>query len=146
MLFYEKNDFFAYKFGKHNSSWYERMRIIHYSDTHTNLANLSEAIKLSQGLVHLIVDTGDNANGVVATPATNTITELQRYADTEITANTTPMPLLICSGNHDVPNLTKKQYYDIMSAIVAQRIPSFSFGDVENYRTIVDDIMLNQLH
>lgn len=128
-------DFYAYKYGKYNSSWYERLRIVHFSDTHRNLTNLAEALGFSQGLVHLIVDTGDNANGVAATPATTTIAELQQYADTEASANTTHMPLLICNGNHDVPNLTKQQYFDIMSAIVAARIPSFSFGDAAHYRS-----------
>lgn len=128
-------DFYSYKYGKANSSWYERFRIMHYSDTHDNLSNLAEAIGLSQGLIHLIVDTGDNANGGVTIPAAATISELQQYATTEADSNTTPSKLLICNGNHDVPNLTKKEYSDIMCHIVATRIPSFVFGDAEHYRT-----------
>lgn len=134
-----KNDFlknfYAYKYGKYNSAWYERLRIVHFSDTHCNLTNLAEALGISQGLVHLIVDTGDNANGIESTPATTTIAELQQYVDTEASANATNMPLLICNGNHDVPNLTKQQYYDIMCSIVAEAIPSFNFGDAAHYRS-----------
>lgn len=130
-----KEDYYSYKYGKANSAWFERLRIMHYSDTHRNITNLKEALGLAQGIVHLVVDTGDNANGIASTTAANTISELNDYVAAEGEANTTPMPMLICTGNHDVPNLTKKQYFDIMCSLVAETNPSFVFGDATNYRT-----------
>ena len=127
-------DFYSYKKGK-SGGWFDRLRLMHFSDTHNNSTNLAEALSLSQGLVDAVIDTGDNANGIASTVASSTIAELQNYVNVGRNNNPTPMPLLICNGNHDVPNLTKKQYYDIMCDYMSETAPGFVFGDSEGYRS-----------
>ena len=129
-------DFYSYRYGKTaNNLWFQRLRIMHFSDNHANIINLKESLGLAQGLVHLVVDTGDNANGGGTIPASATIAELQSYKSGEQEANNTPMPMVICNGNHDVPDLTKQEYYEIMCQIISSTNPSFVFGDSAHYRT-----------
>lgn len=127
-------DFYSYKKGK-SGGWFDRLRLMHFSDTHNNSTNLAEALSLSRGLVDAVIDTGDNANGIASTVASSTIAELQNYVNVGRNNNPTPTPLLICNGNHDVPNLTKKQYYDIMCDYMSETATGFVFGDSEGYRS-----------
>lgn len=127
-------DFYSYKKGHANGDWYDRLRLMHFSDTHRNLVNLSEALNLSKDMVHLVLDTGDNANGVASTAAATTIAELGNYQTLAAPISLTA-PLVVCAGNHDVPNLTKKQFYDVICKLVVDKSPTFVYGDSLHYRT-----------
>lgn len=132
-----KDDYYSYKFGKtadrawNQRAWYERARILHFSDNHVNLPNLAEAIELKD-LVHLVIDTGDNANAAQGASATSPVSDLTAY----VTAiGNTPIPLIVSSGNHDVPTMTAEAYYNIMGALMASKNGSnYHFGDASHYR------------
>lgn len=126
-----EEDYLSYKYGKYDSTWFERLRLMHFSDNHEDWANLEEAVELKD-LVHLCVDTGDNANTWYNIDSSDLRNILSRYPET---IGDTDLNLVICPGNHDVPGLTKKQYYDIMCGLVASKTPSFVFGDSSHYRT-----------
>jgi hypothetical protein len=85
-------------------------------------------------MVDVIVDTGDNADGLSDTSASTTVGQLGQYKITATPIELTA-PLAICAGNHDVPNLTKKQYYDVMCGLVLDKTPGFVYGDSSHYRT-----------
>lgn len=130
-LFGFLDDFYSYNKGKYNNSWFDRLKILHFSDTHANYENLAEILGLGQ-YPNLFIDTGDNANAVGSTEVSTTLGELNGYSTT---VGNLPYRLLVSPGNHDVINLTKKQYYDIMCATMSRTTPNFVFGDSANYRT-----------
>lgn len=132
-----RGDYYSYKFGKtadrpwDQRAWYERARILHFSDNHVNLPNLAECLGLKD-LVHLVVDTGDNANAAQGASATSPVSDLTAY----VTAiGNTPIPLIVSSGNHDVPTMTAEAYYNIMGTLMASKNGSnYHFGDASHYR------------
>lgn len=127
-----KCDYFSYRMGL-SGDWFERARIMHFSDNHANLGNLAEAIGLKD-LVHLVVDTGDNANAAQGSDAVTDapIPELQGYVNT---IGNTALPIVVSSGNHDVPGITKAQYYNIICAMMATKDDGdYHFGDAAHYR------------
>lgn len=137
-----KGDYFSYKFGKVQSgndlNWYERLRILHFSDNHANLTNLAEMTELKD-LVHVVVDTGDNSNSGYGADSANTLNDFAGYTNT---IGNTAIPLLITQGNHDSYGvngnsygITKQQYFQSMSALMASKCPSFVFGDPTHYRS-----------
>jgi len=126
-----KEDYYSYKKGKYNRVWYDRLRIMHFSDNHATIANLNEAIGLKD-LADLVVDTGDNANAAQGAAPGNPLPELTAYVNA---IGATSLPIIVSSGNHDVPGITKKQYYDIICAMMASKNGSnYHFGDSANYR------------
>lgn len=124
-------DYLSYKYGK-SGDWFERFRLMHFSDTHVNNINVSEALNLANGLVHIVVDTGDNSFGIPSSTDTAILNELALYRNTVTTDKPEGIKLLTCAGNHDVPNLTKKQFYDAICVLYPD---DFVYGDAEHYRT-----------
>ena len=133
-------DYLSYKFGKNKTAgaWFERFKILHFSDTHGsdtsgNNGNTIEALELANGLVDVVVDTGDNSNGVATSQPSSVLYFLNKYNTAVSTLDPNKnIKKLICNGNHDVPNITKKQFFDPMCSLMPN---DFVFGDAENYRT-----------
>lgn len=132
-------EFYAYKHGRRNKSngvgtgWYERFRIIHLSDTHQFNALYREALSVANTKANVVVNTGDDSNGVSSSDGTLVNTELSTSISVVNSFNT--LPFMQVAGNHDVTGITKQDYFDK----VCQTIQSFSanvvWGDADNYRS-----------
>lgn len=132
--------FFAFSRGRINNangegvSWYSRFNIFHISDTHQYNMLLAQSVSLASRRVSVVINTGDDANGIVTTSAADEVSMLTKSAYAVEGANIANIPYIVTIGNHDVTNITKKQYYDIMCKIVSDTNPSVVWGNASGYR------------
>ena len=132
-------EFYAYKHGRRNREngagvgWYERFRITHISDVHNAWNAVSEALTVSNQKTNMVINTGDDSNGTTSSNASTIKTDLATAtANIRTYAN---IPYMQVPGNHDVPGLTKKEYFDIVGATVQQYTKNVVWGDASNYRS-----------
>ena len=109
---------YAYKRGRKNNSygegtsWYKRFGLMNISDTHTY--------------------TGDDANGIASTDAETVKKDLISCAEAVSAANKSKISVLQTKGNHDVPNLTQKEIFDIVGNTVNEFTPNIQWGSTTN--------------
>ena len=131
-------EFYAYGWGRKNNSsgigenWYRRFRISHVSDVHICWEQLQEAFSVSNDKVNVFINTGDVANGVRAEEAD------RRKEELSISMNNVnrycTIPFMQVPGNHDVPGLTKQDFFNLVCATVAQFSSNVVWGDIANYK------------
>ena len=131
-------EFYAYKHGRHNNAngvgvgWYERFRLIHISDTHQYNSLYKEALEVASNKANAVVNTGDDANGTSS--AHTDVVKAQLNNALAIINNANSLPYIQVPGNHDVPGITKQDYFDRICSAVSKFSPSVVWGDAENYR------------
>ena len=129
---------YAFKYGRKNNdygvgqSWKKRFSILHISDSHAYYNLLSEASLLTREHIDVMVNTGDDANGVSSNDAslvksvlTNVVNSVSKYNQ---------VPYASTPGNHDVTGLTKKEYYDIICAYIKTTASFVSWGNASGHR------------
>lgn len=141
-------EFYAYSKGRFNSAqgegqgWYDRFKIGHISDTHQYQVLMREAIEISKPKVDVLINTGDDGNGMPSWTSERVIANLMDTASV-VNSNIGSLKYFVTPGNHDVPNITKKQYYDVMSPYFSD---SYIWGDNEHYRMYgYEDITANDM-
>lgn len=141
-------EFYAYSKGRFNSAqgegqgWYDRFKIGHISDTHQYQVLMREAIEVSKSKVDVLINTGDDGNGMPSWTSERVIANLVDTASV-VNSNIGSLKYFVTPGNHDVPNITKKQYYDVMSPYFSD---SYIWGDNEHYRMYgYEDITTNDM-
>lgn len=140
LAFFEQ-EFEPYLYGRLNNEsgvgtrWYRRFSVFHITDVHANYALLAEAVKTAQGRADIIVNTGDDASGRETKDAAKDKAVHQRIAQTVTEANTGKVPYLNVPGNHDVPGMTKQDYFDCMAKLDSTFCPGIAWGDPEGKRS-----------
>jgi hypothetical protein len=128
-------EFYAYSQGRYNDNngvgtgWYKRFSLLHISDTHQYNALVKESLSVGNGKVAAIINTGDDTNGGSPEIIKNALN-----ATAAIITSNCSIPYIGCNGNHDVPEITKKEYWDIMCSVINNKT-SVVWGDAEGYRT-----------
>ena len=132
-------EFYAYKCSRYNDSngvgtgWYNRFSIIHISDTHQYSTQYKEALAVANKKANVIVNTGDDANGVTISSGDLVRSELDKSMN--LIEDFNKVPYLQVPGNHDVAGVTKKDYFERICSTVENFVPEISWGDAVNYRT-----------
>lgn len=138
--FFEQ-EFEPYLFGRQNNDagvgtrWYRRFCVFHVTDIHSSYALLAEAVGAAQGRADIIVNTGDDANGSSSKHASNNMAVHKLIAETVTEANTGKVPYVNVPGNHDVPGMTKGDYFDCMARLDETFSPGIVWGDPEGKRS-----------
>lgn len=131
-------EFYAYAYGRHNDSngvgtgWYERFRLIHISDTHRYDSQYKEALQAANAKVHAIINTGDDSNGIDTSSGALVNADLSATS-TYIKAYN-KVHYLQVPGNHDVPGITKQDYFNKICSVIKGFSPNVVWGDEVNYR------------
>lgn len=139
LSFFEQ-EFEPYLYGRMNNDagvgtkWYRRFSVFHITDVHGNCPLLTEAVKTAQGRADIIVNTGDDANGCETKDAPQNRIVHQRIARTVTEANTGKVRYVNVPGNHDVPGLTKEDYFDCMARLDETFCPGIVWGDAGGKR------------
>lgn len=135
-------DYFAYIKGKNintdtglGGDWFDRFKIMHISDVHMYYALLKEAFDVAMSKVDMIIDTGDNSDGIGSTSEQQEITWLTNSSNKVKEYNTQNKKYLVTPGNHDVAKITKQQYFELMSSLVTRYNNNVVWGDAEHYRS-----------
>ncbi len=130
-------DFYACKHGRRNNAngvgtgWYERFRITHISDTHQYNKLYKESLKVSATKMNVVVNTGDDSNYANSTQGELIKQELETSA--AIIRKHNKLPYLQVPGNHDVPGITKEEYFSRICSVVGEMSDTV-WGDAENFR------------
>ena len=140
LAFFEQ-EFEPYLYGRLNNEhgigtrWYRRFSVFHITDVHSSYRLLAEALNAADGRADIIVNTGDDANGCETRDAANNKIVHKRIASTVVEANTGKVRYLNVPGNHDVPGMTKQDYFDCMANLDATFCPGIVWGDPEGKRS-----------
>lgn len=132
-------DFYAYQFGKELNSdnvgvkWLKRFTLGHISDTHGYVALMQQAGQVTSAKMDIMINTGDDANGMTADDA-NIVLEGLNNACNAIKNNVT-IPYLVTPGNHDVPGITHEQYFNIAGVAMENLSHNIVWGDKSGGKT-----------
>ena len=102
----------------HGTKWYKRFSILHISDTHQYNKEYAEAVSIASGKVDIICNTGDDGNGNVSQSETVSIRDLNKGVDVVKNNNSDNLPYLYVKGNHDVCNLKRSSYRNIIGSLI----------------------------
>lgn len=129
-------EFHAYQYGRKNDDkgqgqqWYRRFMLFHITDVHGTRGFEANVIRMAQGRADVLVNTGDDSDHVKAEMAESTKENLSISRFTVDTANKDDVPILQVPGNHDMPGITKGDFFSrICSNIVQAYNPSVVWGD-----------------
>lgn len=135
------SEFYAYKYGRINDEhgqgkqWYRRFTLFHITDIHGCRSYEYEAIQLAQERADVIVNSGDDSDHCTADYAEETRNSLLISKVTVDAANDDDVPMIQVPGNHDVPGITKEDYFNrICSKIVQAYNKNVVWGDEEGKR------------
>lgn len=140
-LSYFEQEFEPYLYGRMNNDagvgkkWYRRFCVFHITDIHGNAPLLAEAVKAAQGRADVIANTGDDANGCETKDADKNKTVHKKIAQTVTKANKQKVRYINVPGNHDVPGLTKQDYFDCMGNLDETFSPGIVWGDEKGKRS-----------
>jgi len=129
-------EFLAYQYGRkinehgEGYQWYRRFGIFHITDVHCNRMLEYDAFRLAQGRADVVVNTGDDSNFCTAEEAEATRDNLTVSLQTVHAADAGDVPVIQVPGNHDVPGISKEDYFRrICSGIVQAFSPGVVWGD-----------------
>lgn len=129
-------EFRAYQYGRKNDEngqgrqWYRRFVLFHITDIHSKRDFEHKAIQLAQGRADVLVNSGDDSDHCTADKAEPTRENLSISRFTVHAANNDDVPILQVPGNHDMPGITKEDYFSrICSGIVQAFTPGVVWGD-----------------
>lgn len=129
-------EFLAYRQGRklnqngEGCQWYRRFVIFHITDIHSNRTLEYDAIRLASGRADVVVNSGDDSDHCTSEYAEETRGNLIVSRQTVHAANADDVPIIQVPGNHDVPGITKGDYFkNICSGIVQAFSPGVVWGD-----------------
>lgn len=136
-----ERDFHALQFGRINDwtgvgkSWYKRFCVFHVTDVHGNNDLLHDVVAVAQGKADAVIGTGDDASGTAVKDTLHVRTKLDEVAGTVRAASKGKTPYLSVPGNHDVPGITKKDFFTRVDAMISELCPGMVWGDAEGFRS-----------
>lgn len=134
-----KQEFQAYKYGRLNDkngvgrSWYRRFSLMHITDVHASYDLLRQAFRANSGDMHVICNTGDDANGCGEQDAPAIITTLDSISSVVMKANQHKTPYVDVKGNHDVTGITNADYFGRICKTM-QGFSDVKWGNAEQMR------------
>lgn len=126
--------FYSVRVGRKNDaqgighSWYERLKILHISDTHQYNALVEEAMTLAQGRFDVVCNTGDDGNGSNKVERGTSLEWLDKVAGSVSSSNSSKVPYLAVKGNHDVCNISRADYRGKIGPLVEGSAVSVVWG------------------
>ena len=126
--------FYSVRVGRKNDArgighgWYDRLKILHISDTHQYNALIEEAVTLAQGRCDVICNTGDDGNGSEKVGRERSLEWLGKAANAVRGSNAANVPYLAVKGNHDICNILRSDYRREIGSLVEGYAASAVWG------------------